>query len=208
MQNINPLLEGFDSESFRTLESYEGDVKPINDMAREVKGLWSRNIVRNVCSDVDTPDIDTQDSIGSPYDFHMDTHSRVSDLLGWMIVHTANKSASTLVFDSLPEWSSAVKGYDNPHWPIFGVIDNGRLLTIYDARNGIEIVINQTKANPEADISNNVTFWTINDMYRGLKQVVTVTELEEGKYKASASIVAFDFDKNEAKGRGYTVTSD
>ncbi|PIR42632.1 hypothetical protein COV25_02075 [candidate division WWE3 bacterium CG10_big_fil_rev_8_21_14_0_10_35_32] len=209
MTIVNPLLEGFDDSSFKTLDSLSQEkIEAIHDMAIGVRNLWSRNAVRNVCSDVNTPDIEIQDFIESPYDHYADTYDRTKYLLGWMISHTKHNASNTLVFDSLPEWGVAVDGYDNAHYPVFGVVDNGRLLAIHDARNGIEIIVNQVKANPKKGVFNDVTFFEINDRYRGLKQIVYVKELQDGTHKAGASIIAYDFGKKQTKGRGYTVTSD
>lgn len=207
MAIINPLLEGVDGDSFRTLDSFpENYIFLVEEKVKSANSLWASKEVRFLESDIDMPDIDSV----SPYDYYSDTYRRIGDLLGLMeFYHVSQSNASnTLVFDSLPEWSDAVVGYDNPHYPVFGVVDNGRLLTIYDARNGIEIVVNQVKANPEKGIFNDVTFYTINDMYRGLKQVVYAKKLEDGSHKAGASIIAYDFEKNETKGHGYSITSD
>ena len=209
MPIINPLLEGFYVDSFRTLDSLpQENIEAIHSMAVNARALWSMNIVSGVCSDIDTPDIDIQDFIESQYDRSADTYDRTKYLLGFMTSHTRHNASKTLVFDSLPEWSKALDGYGDSHYPVFGVVDNGRLLTIYDARNGIEIVVNQVKANPKKGIFNDVTFYEINDRHRGLKQVVYVKELENGSHKAGANIIAYDFEEKQTKGRGYSITSD
>ena len=173
------------------------DVTPeLGMFAEDSVKLWTK-YVRDFAADLNTPEVEIQDRMASPFIYHANTYDRVCSLMRYMDVYVNDledpKFADKVInAASIDEWRNIANNHSDQYWPLFGVVKRGDKDFLFIKDSGpqqLEIMVMRGKK--EGD--NVVTTYRIKDSYRKLVQYVTITTNEIAK-KNRMELSAYVYD--------------